>query len=495
MDKKLWQIIEKEIKRQEETLDLIPSENFVDLETLFIVGSPLMNKYAEGYPGKRYYPGNKFIDEIENLAKERALKAFKLNPNEWSVNVQPYSGSPANLAVYLGLIEPGETIMGLNLFHGGHLTHGHKVSYTGKLFKSVQYGVNTRTNADSTRTNADKINLPGFSPDTIPGYKPDVSENSPGLRPDKIPRFKPDVSGKHPGNSSGRHPGKNIESLRKYAFSLRESTFIDFEHLEKLALEHKPKIIISGTTAYPRILDFKKFYEISKKVGSYHIADISHIAGLVIAGLHPSPFPYADAVTMTTHKTLRGPRGAVIFMKKELEEKINKSIFPGLQGGPHMHTIAGIAYTFCQALKKDFKIYQKQIVKNSKKLAEELIKRGFELYTGGTDNHLMIIDLKALNLDGKTAEALLERANIIANRNSLPSDTSPFNPSGIRLGTPAITSRGMKEKEMIKIAEFFERILIKKEKPEKVRKEVIDLIKKFALSYRKWLRMAKKILY
>ena len=414
MDKRLWQIIEKEIRRQEETLGLIPSENFVDLETLFVVGSPLMNKYAEGYPGKRYYPGNKFIDEIENLAKERALKAFKLNPNEWSVNVQPYSGSPANLAVYLGLINPGEIIMGLNLFHGGHLTHGHKVSYTGKLFNSVQYGVKDKG--------------------------------------------------------------------------------IDFEELEKLALEYKPKIIISGTTAYPRILDFKKFYEISKKVGAYHVADIAHIAGLVIAGLHPSPFPYADIVTMTTHKTLRGPRGAVIFMRKELEDKINKSVFPGLQGGPHMHTIAGIAYTFGKALKKDFYNYQKQIIKNSKKLAEELIKRGFELYTGGTDNHLMMIDLKPLGLDGKTAEALLERANIIANRNSLPSDTSPFNPSGIRLGTPAITSRGMKEKEMIKIAEFFERILIKKEKPEKVKREVIALTKKFPLPYRKWLKIVNKII-
>jgi len=414
MDKKLWQIIEREIKRQEETLELIPSENFVDLETLFIVGSPLMNKYAEGYPGKRYYPGNKYIDEIENLAKERALKAFKLNPNKWSVNVQPYSGSPANLAVYLGLINPGEKIMGLNLFHGGHLTHGHKVSYTGKLFNSIQYGVKDKG--------------------------------------------------------------------------------IDFEELKKLALEHKPKIIISGTTAYPRILDFKKFYEISKKVEAYHVADIAHISGLVIAGLHPSPFPYADVVTMTTHKTLRGPRGAVIFMRKELEEKINKSVFPGLQGGPHMHTISGIAHAFVKALKKDFYNYQKQIVKNSKKLAEELTKRGFELYTGGTDNHLMIIDLKPLNLDGKTAESLLERANIIANRNSLPSDISPFNPSGIRLGAPAITSREMKEKEMIKIAEFFEKILIKKEKPEKIKKEVIALTKKFPLPCKKWLNYANKII-
>ncbi len=413
MDKILWKIILKEIKRQEETLELIPSENFVDLETLFIVGSPLMNKYAEGYPGKRYYPGNKYIDEIENLAKERALKAFKLNPNEWSVNVQPYSGSPANLAVYLGLINPGETIMGLNLFHGGHLTHGHKVSYTGKLFNSIQYGVNPSTE------------------------------------------------------------------------------MIDYEELEKLAKEHRPKIIISGTTAYPRVIEFNKIYEIAKKIEAYHVADIAHIAGLVIAGLHPSPFPHADVVTMTTHKTLRGPRGAVIFMKKELEEKINKSVFPGLQGGPHIHTIAGIAYAFGRALKKDFYNYQKQIVKNSQVLAKELQNRGFKLYTNGTNNHLMMINLKPLNLDGKTAESLLESGNIIANRNSLPSDSSPFYPSGIRLGTPAVTSRGMKEKEMVMIAEFFERILIKKEKPEKIKKEVISLTKKFPLPYRKWLKIIK----
>jgi glycine/serine hydroxymethyltransferase len=488
MDKKLWQIIEKEIKRQEDTLELIPSENFVDLETLFVVGSPLMNKYAEGYPGKRYYPGNRYIDEIENLAKERALKAFKLNPNEWSVNVQPYSGSPANLAVYLGLINPGETIMGLNLFHGGHLTHGHKVSYTGKLFNSIQYRVTPQINADSKRINTDK-NVPQINADfeRINTDKDDPYKSVP---------YPNESAGENDPYKSVSNPNESVGENDPYKSVSNPyiSAGIDFEELEKLALEHKPKIIISGTTAYPRILDFKKFYEISKKVGAYHVADIAHIAGLVIAGLHPSPFPYADVVTMTTHKTLRGPRGAVIFMRKELEEKINKSVFPGLQGGPHMHTIAGIAYAFGRALKKDFYNYQKQIIKNSKKLAEELIKRGFELYTGGTDNHLMMIDLKPLGLDGKTAEALLERANIIANRNSLPNDTSPFNPSGIRLGTPAITSRGMKEKEMIKIAEFFERILIKKEKPEKIKKEVIALTKKFPLPYRKWLRMAKKIL-
>jgi glycine hydroxymethyltransferase len=456
MDKELWDLVKKEIKRQEECIDLIPSENLIDIETMFLVGSPLSNKYAEGYVGKRYYPGNEYIDKIEFLAKKRALKAFDLNPKIWDVNVQPYSGSPANLAVYLGLINPGETIMGLNLFHGGHLTHGHKASYTGKLFNSIQYGVTPQINADSERIKTDKDD--------------------------------PYKSVSYPNESVGENdPHRSVSN--PYI-----SAGIDFEELEKLALKHKPKIIISGTTAYPRILDFKKFYEISKKVGAYHVADISHIAGLVIAGLHPSPFPYADVVTMTTHKTLKGPRGAVIFMRKELEDKINKSVFPGLQGGPHINTIAGIAYAFGRALKKEFKVYQKQIIKNSKKLAEELIKRGFQLYTGGTDNHLMIIDLKPLGLDGKTAESLLERANIIANRNSLPSDASPFNPSGIRLGTPAITSRGMKEKEMIKIAEFFERILIKKEKPEKVRKEVINLTKKFPLPYKKWLKIVDKVI-
>ena len=457
MDKELWDLVKKEIKRQEECIDLIPSENLIDIETMFLVGSPLSNKYAEGYVGKRYYPGNEYIDKIEFLAKKRALKAFGLNPKIWDVNVQPYSGSPANLAVYLGLIEPGETIMGLNLFHGGHLTHGHKASYTGKLFKSVQYGVTSLVNADTTQMNSDK----NIRVNTLHNQRLSASKNNISVNP----RYDPHLS-----------------------------AFIDFDQLEKLALKHKPKIIISGTTAYPRILDFKKFYEISKKVGAYHVADISHIAGLVIAGLHPSPFPYADVVTMTTHKTLKGPRGAVIFMRKELEDKINKSVFPGIQGGPHINTIAGIAYAFGRALKKEFKVYQKQIIKNSKKLSEELIKRGFELYTGGTDNHLMIIDLKPLNLDGKTAEALLERANIVANRNSLPFDTSPFNPSGIRLGTPTVTSRGMKEREMIKIAEFIERILIKKEKPEKVKKEVIALTKKFPLSYRKWLKIVDKVI-
>lgn len=414
MDKVLWNLISKEIKRQEETLELIPSENFVNLETLFIVGSPLMNRYAEGYPGKRYYPGNKLIDKIENLAKERALRAFKLNKEEWGVNVQSYSGSIANLATYLGLINPGEVIMGFNLFHGGHLTHGHKVSYSGRIFRSVQYGIDIKTES------------------------------------------------------------------------------INYDEIKKLARQYKPKIIISGTTAYPRIIDFQKIYEIAEEIKAIHIADIAHIAGLIIADLHPSPFPYAHIVTMTTHKTLRGPRGAIIFMKKDLEEKINKSVFPGLQGGPHMHVISGIAYAFGLALKKFFHNYQKQVVRNSQVLAENLIRKGFKLYTGGTDNHLMIIDLRPLDLTGRMGEILLEKANIVANRNSLPSDISPFSPSGLRLGTPALTSRGMREEEMKRIAEFIERILIKREKPQRVKREVINLALKFPLEYEKWLRIVLK---
>lgn len=416
MDKKIWSLIKKEIIRQEETIELIPSENFVDLETLFIVGSPLMNKYAEGYPEKRYYPGNKFIDLIEKLAQQRALMAFKLNPEQWSVNVQPYSGSPANLASYLSLIQPGETIMGLNLFSGGHLTHGHKVSYSGQLFHSVQY---------------------------------------------------------------------SIEPNQEY---------LDYQKLEKLALEYKPKIIISGTTAYPRKIDFQQISRIAKKINAYHLADIAHIAGLVLAGYHPSPFPDADIVTMTTHKTLRGPRGAVIFMKKELEEKINKSVFPGLQGGPHLHTIAGIAYAFGQANTRKFLTYQKQIFNNCQILTKELLKYGFKLYSGGSDNHLLVIDLKPLNISGKEGEKLLETANIIANRNSLPGDTSPFYPSGIRAGTPAVTSRGMKEKEMKQIASFLKRILLDKENPKKVKIDVLKLVKNFPLPYQVWLKKINKII-
>jgi glycine hydroxymethyltransferase len=426
-DTELQNLIKKEIKRQQETINLIPSENYASPEILNVLGSPLTNKYSEGYPGKRYYPGNVYYDEIENFAQERALKVFKLKPSEWSVNVQPYSGSPANLAVYLALMNPGDTLMGMRLAAGGHLTHGHKVSVSGRLFNAVQYGVNGRT----------------------------------GL--------------------------------------------IDYRAIAALAKKHKPRVIVSGATAYPRILDFKKFGVIAKSVGAYHVADISHIAGLIAAGLHPSPFLYADVVMTTTHKTLRGPRGAIIFARKrdsknpntfELSEKknklesfegnsdisnrIDKAVFPGLQGGPHNNVTAAKALMFFEALQPKFKIYQKQIVKNAASLAEELKKSGFKLVTGGTDNHLMLIDLRKTGLDGRAAEQILEKNNITANRNSIPGDTAPFKPSGIRIGTPAVTTRGMNEKEMRQIAQLICRCLVEKKS---VKREIIALCNEFPIPY------------
>jgi len=398
-------LIKNEILRQQNTINLIPSENYVSKDILFALGSPLVNKYSEGYPKKRYYPGNEIYDKIESYVQKLALRLFNLNPKKWSVNVQAYSGSPANLAVYLALLRPGEKLLGLKLSSGGHLTHGHFVNYSGKLFKVKQYEVDKKT----------------------------------GL--------------------------------------------LNYDEIYKIAKKFKPKLIVSGLTSYPRKIDFKKFYEIAKEVGAYHMADIAHIAGLVAAKLHPSPFPYADVVTMTTHKTLKGPRGALIFMRKELEEIINRSVFPGLQGGPHNNQTAAIGVMLEEALRPNFKKYQKQILKNSKMLAKTLIKLGFNLFTGGTDNHLMLIDLKSLNLDGKTAEKILEKANILANRNSLPGDISPFNPTGLRLGTPAITARGMKEKEMIKIALWIKRLLIDKENPRKIKKEVAEFLKNFPLPY------------
>lgn len=421
IDSELAELVRLEILRQQNTLDLIPSENIVPLAMLEVIGSPLTNKYSEGYPGKRYYPGNVYYDKIEEIAKERALKAFSLDPNEWHVNVQAHSGSPANLAVYVGLLEVGETLMGLQLSHGGHLTHGHKVSFTGKVWKSVQYGLN------------------------------------------------------------------------------EESGLIDFEGLQKAAEGAKPKIIVSGTTAYPRTLEFEKFGKIAKEVGAYHLADISHIAGLVLGGVHPSPFPYADVVTATTHKTLRGPRGAIIFARKDLGEKIDastgsastlsiaervdKAIFPGLQGGPHNNITAGIALMFYYAMQPEFKTYQEQIVKNAKALALELMAYDFQLVSGGTDNHLMVVDLRNKGVDGMEGQNRLEQAGIIANRNTVPGDPSPFKPSGIRAGTPAVTSRGFKEPEMKKVAEWFERLLSKNESSESVRQEVEALCRQYPLEY------------
>lgn len=413
IDKELFGLVFNELQRQKETLDLIASENIVPPVILEVLGSPLTNKYSEGYPFKRYYPGNFYYDKIEILAQKRALKAFGLNEKKWAVNVQPYSGSPANLAVYNALLNPGEVLMGMSLMSGGHLTHGHFVNFSGKIYKAIQYGLEPKTQ------------------------------------------------------------------------------LINYQEVEKLAKKYKPKIIVCGTTSYPRAIDFQRFSQIAKKVNAYLMADISHIAGLVLAGLHPNPFKYCDIVTTTTHKTLRGPRGAIIFINKnselskkqkiDLESLINKSVFPGIQGGPHNNVTAAIALMFKLANTKQFRNYQKQIVKNAKTLAKEIKKYGFNLVSHGTDNHLMVVDLRNTGFSGIEAEGILEKANIVANRNVIPGDLKPFKPSGIRLGTPAVTSRGMKEKEMKIIAQWFYRLLMKKERPELIKKEVRDFLKKFPI--------------
>lgn len=401
-DGKVESIFEKERKRQVEGLELIPSENYVSKNVLEALGSIFTNKYSEGYPKKRYYGGNQFIDEAELLAIERAKKLFKTN---YHVNVQPYSGSPANIAVYFGLLKFGDKIMGMNLSQGGHLTHGHKVNFSGRAYKVVQYGVK-----------------------------------------------------------------KSDERL-------------DYKEIERIAIKEKPKIIICGATAYSREIDFKKFAKIAKKSKSILMADISHIAGLIVAGVHNSPFGYADVVTTTTHKTLRGPRSAIIFCKKQYAQDIDRAVFPGLQGGPHDHVTLAKAVAFGEALKPSFKVYGKQIVKNAQALAEVLTKGGLRVVSGGTDNHLLLVDLTPLSVVGKQAEKWLEDVNISVNKNTIPYDPrSPFDPSGIRLGTPAITSRDMKEKDMKKVGEFIIRTLKsagKKSELEKIRKEVIAFSVKF----------------
>ena len=384
-DKKIAELITKETRRQTETLDLIPSENIVSKAVLEALGSSLTNKYSEGYPGKRYYGGNQFVDEIETLAQNRARKVFHLGQN-WHVNVQALSGSPANFAVYVGLLQPGEKLMGMSLPFGGHLTHGWKVSASGKFYTAVQYGV-------------------------------------------------------------GR------------------DGLINYDEVATLAHKEHPKLIIAGATAYPRVIDFKKFRRIADDVGAYFMVDMAHIAGLIAAGAHPSPFPYADIVTTTTHKTLRGPRGALIFVNRESEiakkhgvdsaSLLDKAIFPGLQGGPHDNQTAAIAVCLEEATKPAFKAYGKQIVRNAKTLAGELKQFGLELVSGGTENHLMLIDLTNLGISGKEGQNCLEDVGIIVNRNTIPYDTrSPFDPSGIRIGTPSITTRGMKECEMKLVAQL-----------------------------------------
>ncbi len=400
-DSALEKTVAAELARQRETINLIPSENYASKEILALLGSPLTNKYSEGYPGKRYYPGNALYDAVERMAIERVKKAFRLG-SDWHVNVQPYSGSGANLAAYLALMQPGETLLGMGLAAGGHLSHGHRVAVPGRLFHSVQYGL-----------------------------------GSDGL--------------------------------------------LDYVEIERMAIQHQAKVIVSGVTSYPRALDFAKFGHAAKKAGAHHVADISHIAGLVAAGLHPSPFPHADVVTSTTHKTLRGPRGAFIACRKDFADRIDRVVFPGLQGGPHNHVTAAIARMGFEALRPDFKKYQKQVVLNAKALAASLMKRGFRLVTGGTDIHLMVIDCAPIPLGGMEAETLLESAGITANRNAIPGDASPFYPSGIRAGTPAVTTRGMKERDMATIAGFFERVLILREKPGAVKKEVGAMMGKFPL--------------
>ncbi len=409
MDPAVAKIIKKEIARQQSGLVLIASENFASEAVLTALGSPLNNKYSEGYPGRRYYGGNQFIDEIENLAIERAKKIFlpKSEWKNWQVNVQPYSGSPANFAVYAALLKPGEKLMGMILSHGGHLTHGHKVSFSGKFFTSVPYGVSPETN------------------------------------------------------------------------------LLDYEAVYRLAKKEKPKIIICGYTAYPRKIDFRKFGWIAKSTGAILMADIAHIAGLVAAKIHPSPFPYADIVTTTTHKTLRGPRGAIIFARTKYAEAVNKAVFPGLQGGPHDHVIAAMAVALAEALKPSFKKYAQQVVKNAKTLAKTLMENGLKIISNGTDTHLLLIDLIQTGIFGKEAEKRLEEVGIYVNRNTIPYDLRlPFDPSGLRLGAPALTSRGMKEKEMKMIGEIIANIIFNP-KSLKIKRQshqiVKDLTKRFPI--------------
>ena len=372
-DAEVGEAMAKELARQKRNLELIASENIVSPEIMAAMGSVLTNKYAEGYPGKRYYGGCECVDIVEDIAIERAKKLFGAQ----YANVQAHSGAQANTAVYFALLEPGDTVLGMSLAHGGHLTHGSPVNMSGKYFNFVSYG-------------------------------------------------------------------------------LGDDETIDYDKVEELAKENKPKLIVAGASAYPRIIDFKRLSEIAKSVGSYLMVEMAHIAGLVAAGCHPTPVGYADVVTTTTHKTLRGPRGGLILTNdEELAKKINKAIFPGIQGGPLMHVIAGKAVCFGEALKPEFKLYQQQVVKNAQALAKGLVERGFNLVSGGTDNHLMLVDLRPFDITGKELEHRLDEVYITVNKNAIPNDPQkPFVTSGLRIGTPAVTTRGLKEEEMEKIAEY-----------------------------------------
>ena len=403
IDPETYAAVQNETRRQANKLELIASENFVSEAVLEAMGSPLTNKYAEGYPGRRYYGGCEFVDVVENLAIERAKKLFGCE----HANVQPHSGSQANMGAYLSVLEIGDKILGLNLSHGGHLTHGHPLNFSGKFFKVVAYGVSPETET------------------------------------------------------------------------------IDYDELEKQTIAEKPKMIVAGGSAYPRLLDFKRFKDICDKVGAYLMVDIAHIAGLIVAGLHPSPVPYANFVTTTTHKTLRGPRGGMVMCKKEHAQKLDKLIMPGIQGGPLMHVIAAKAVAFKEALTEEFKEYQRQIVRNAKALGESFARRGYRLVSGGTDTHLFLVDLRRKEMTGKEAEGALDLAGITVNKNTIPFDPQPpLVTSGIRVGTPAVTTRGMNEREMEEIAGLMDEALqnrTSKEKLAEVAKKVEELASRFPL--------------
>ncbi len=401
-DPDLFKSIQGELNRQRTSLELIPSENTVSRAVMEAQGTVLTNKYAEGYPTKRYYGGCEFVDQVEQLALDRLQKLFGAEYG----NVQPHSGSQANMAAYLAALTPGDTVLGMNLSHGGHLTHGHPINFSGMLFKIIAYGVR------------------------------------------------------------------------------QDNHRIDYDEVRKLALEHRPKMIIAGASAYPRTIDFEAFGQIAKEAGSVLMVDMAHIAGLVAAGVHPSPIPHADIVTSTTHKTLRGPRGGIIMAKEAHRQKLNSRIFPGIQGGPLMHVIAAKAVAFKEALEPEFKTYAAQVVKNSKTLAEELMANGFDLVSKGTDNHLCLIDLRNKKMTGKDAEIRLDKAGLTVNKNTVPFETeSAFVTSGIRLGTPSITTRGMKETEMKWLASAISRTLLNNDDStlEKVKGEVLEVCKKFPI--------------
>ncbi len=401
VDAQIADAIEAEISRQRSKIELIASENFVSPAVMEAMGSPLTNKYAEGYPGKRYYGGCECVDIVEDIARDTAKEIFGAD----HANVQPHSGAQANMGVFFAMLSPGDTVLSMSLAHGGHLSHGSPVNMSGKYFNIIPYGVS------------------------------------------------------------------------------KETETIDYEEIRALALKHKPKLILAGASAYPRTIDFAKFAEIAKEVGAYFMVDMAHIAGLVAAGLHPNPVPYADFVTTTTHKTLRGPRGGMILCREEYAKAIDKAMFPGIQGGPLMHIIAAKAVCFKEALSEEFKEYQKNIIKNAKALSEALAEKGFRIISGGTDNHLMLIDLTSMNITGKDAEHLLDSVGITVNKNAIPFDTqSPFVTSGLRIGTPAATSRGFKEEDMKEIAELIYLTISDYEnKAEEVRGRVKALCDKYPL--------------